>query len=310
MTSRAIRFFLPALVLLLAASFLAYAAPLRAQAASTDGVDGKEADPSSALIAALTYACRWQDSHFSTYLTFNNASAFRALPAEERTLFMRHISLTDNAGHPLLSSDAKNHPILRCEASDGTSEFRLGDPRIHENLAFIPVTVTKGQTTQFGLVREGGGWRILSLGLVLFDIPELSQQWAAADLAAKETEVMNSLRELALTIRRYSDAFGRLPESLAELGPAPQGQISPEQANLVDASLAAGEENGYLYRYRIVPDPGGIAQKFELAASPAEYGRSGKRSFFLDSDGNMHAADKHGAVATLDDPVISQEKQE
>jgi len=306
MMSRAIRFFVPVLFL----SLLASAAPLRAQSGAADGVDGKEADPSSALLAALTYACRWQDSHFSTYLTYNNAIAFRALPAQERTLFMRHLSLTDTAGHPLLSSDAGNHSILRCEASDSTSEFRLGDARVHENLAFIPVSVTRGQTTEFGLVREGGGWRILSLGLVLFDIPQLSRQWAAADLAAKEADVVASLRDLAATIRKYTDAFGRLPESLAELGPAPQGQISSEQANLVDASLADGKENGYLYRYRIVPDPGGIAQKFELAASPAEYGRSGKRSFFLDSDGKMHAADKHGAVATLDDPLLSPEKQD
>lgn len=306
MKVRAIGFAVPSLLLALLASAL----PLRAQSALANAVDGKEADPSAALISALTYACRWQDSHFSTYLTYDNAIAFRALPASERTLFMRHLSLTDTAGHPLLSSDAQNHSILRCEASDGTSEFRLGNARIHENLAFIPVSVTGGPSTEFGLVREGGGWRILSLGLVLFDIPQLSRQWAAADLAAKETDVMMSLRELAATIRKYNDAFGRLPDSLSELGPAPQGQISSEQANLIDASLAEGQENGYIYRYRIVPDPGGDAQKFELAASPAEYGRTGKRSFFLDSAGSMHAADKHGAVATIEDPVIPAEKRD
>lgn len=293
-------------------SLLLLSAPLAAiaQTIPQDAVDGKETDPSAALVSALTAACRMQDTRFAIYLTADNAAAFRALPAEQRIAFMRRLSLTDNAGRPLLSSDAKNHPVLRCEAVEGTSELRLGDARIHENLAFIPVSVPGGQQTQFGMVREGGGWRIISLGLVLFDIPELSKEWAAADLAAKETDVRKTLENLAVTIRRYDDAFGRLPESLSEMGPAPQDQISPEQANLIDASLADGKENGYVYRYRIVPDPNGASTKFELAASPAEYGKTGRVSFFLDSDGNMHGADKRGAVATIDDPVISAEKND
>ncbi|HTV58501.1 MAG TPA: hypothetical protein VMJ93_06485 [Verrucomicrobiae bacterium] len=299
-----------AALLLFNLTLLAMPVAAKAQITPQDVVDGKEVDPSAALISALTAACRMRDSKFAIYLTADNAAAFRALPPAQRIAFMRRLSLTDNPGHPLLSSDAANHPILRCEAMDGTSEFRLGSARIHENLAFVPVSVPGGQQTKFGMVREGGGWRIISLGLVLFDIPELSQEWVAADLAAGEDAAQKTLQDLAATIRRYDDAFGRLPESLSELGPAPQGQISPEQANLIDASLADGRENGYVFRYRIVPDPAGPSTKFELAASPAEYGKTGRRSFFLDSQGNMHGGDKHGAVATIDDPVLSAEKND
>lgn len=302
--SRLLPVFFVALTLLFSAS------ASHAQTTPANDIPGKESDPSAALVSALTAACRMKDADFSVYLTADNATAFEALPMDQRLAFMRRLSLTENSGRPLLSSDLKSHTILRCEALDGTSELRLGDARIRENLAFIPVSVPGGQSTQFGMVRENGGWRIISLGLVLFDIPALSHQWAAAELTSQENLAIKTLRDLADTIHRYNDAYGRLPESLSELGPAPPDQISPEQANMIDASLADGKANGYVFRYRIVPDPNGASTKFELAASPAEYGKTGRRSFFLDSDGNLHGADKRGAVATGDDPAIAAEKSE
>jgi hypothetical protein len=304
-----VRFCFPAFLLLEFAAFC-QATVTGAQAPAWETASGKQGDPSSTLVAALSAACRMNDSEFASFLPADNAAAFRALPSSQKIAFMRRLSLTEDAGHPLLSSDVNNRQILRCEATDGTSELRLGEARIRENLAFIPVSVPGGEHTQFGMVREGGGWKILSLGLVLFDIPELSQQWAAADISAKERVVEKTLQDLAATIRKYDDAFGRLPESLSELGPAPKDQISPEQANLIDASLADGKANGYNFRYRILPNPDGTSSKFELAASPADYGKTGIRSFFLDSDGNLHGGDKRGAVANLEDPVVSVEKSD
>ena len=49
---------------------------------------------------------------------------------------------------------------------------------------------------EFGMVRDGGGWRLLSLGLVLFDVPQLAKQWAAADLAAHEDAAIADLLHL------------------------------------------------------------------------------------------------------------------
>ncbi|MFZ0433681.1 MAG: hypothetical protein WAL86_13395, partial [Candidatus Acidiferrales bacterium] len=132
--------------------------------------------------------------------------------------------------------------------------------------------------------------------------------WAVEDLAASEDAAVQTLRGLAAAIGTYRDAFGRLPESLAELGPAPKDQINPEQANLVNAALAAGNEGGYQFRYRIVPGATVADSSFELAASPAPYGKSGRRSFFYDSTGKLYGADKHGAVANGDDPPIDTEK--
>ena len=101
---------------------------------------------------------------------------FRALPArnnERRSGNASHFP--DQTGKPLISSDAQNRTVLRCQTPRGTVEFRFGDARTRENLSFIPVTVPDGENTEFGLVRENGSWRLLSLGLVLLDIPQLTQ---------------------------------------------------------------------------------------------------------------------------------------
>ncbi|MGH9713704.1 MAG: hypothetical protein ACRD5M_10455 [Candidatus Acidiferrales bacterium] len=272
--------------------------------------DAPDSEPPAALSAALAAACRANQDQFAKYLTADNAAAFRALPAEQRVAFLKRLSLVDEAGKPLISSDPQQHTVLRCETSGGSAEYRFGDTRVRENLAFIPVTVTGSHSTQFGLVKESGGWRLLSLGLLLLNIPDLSKQWAEQDFAAREDAAIQTLRGLADAIQTYLHAWGKLPESLAELGPAPPDQISPEQASLVNEHLAAGSQAGYSFRYRILPGPNDTDSTFELAATPEEYGKTGRRSFFLDGKGKLHAADKHGAVTTPDDPLIPGEKTE
>ena len=272
--------------------------------------DSHDSEPPAALSAALAAACRANADTLAKYLTADNAAAFRALPEDQRAAFMKRLSLIDKAGKPLISSDQEKHTVLRCQTSGDSAEYRFGDARVRENLAFIPVTVPGSHASEFGLVRETGGWRLLSLGLLLLDIPQLSKQWVEQDFSVREDAVIRTLRGLADAIQTYVRAWGKLPESLAELGPAPPDQISPEQASLINEHLAAGSQGGYSYRYHIVPSPDGIESDFELAAAPEDYGKSGRRSFFLDPKGKVHGADKHGAVATPDDPLIEGEKTE
>lgn len=263
-----------------------------------------ESDPAETLSDALTAACRGNQTQFANYLTTDSGSAFQALGSEQRSDFIKRFSLTDDRGKPLLSSDAQNHTVLRCDAPSTSVEFRFGDTRVRDNLAFIPVTVVGGQQTQFGLVRENGNWRILSLGLLLVDIPELSKQWAEQKLAGREDAIVTALQGLKEAIERYKSAFDKLPDSLAQLGPAAAGQISSEQASLVGKDLAAGAAGGYHFRYRAVATADPKNETFELIATPDEYGKSGRRSFFVDGAGRIHAADKHGTPATSDDPSL------
>lgn len=265
-------------------------------------------DSATTLSDALAAACRANETQFADLLAGNNPAAFRALPSTQRAEFIKRISLSDLPGKPLISSDGNGHVVLRCRAPNTTVEYRFGTPRVHEALAFIPVTVVDSEEIEFGLIHEASGWKLLSLGLVILDIPQLSKQWAQSDLIAREEAIVATLRATYEAIQTYHRAFGRLPESLAELGPAPKDQISPEQASLISAELAKGTQGGYEFRYRIVPDISGNDTQFELAATPKPYGTNGHRSFFLDASGKVHADDKRGSVATADDPLLAGEK--
>lgn len=286
--------------------------------------DEQPAGAVAALVAALSAACRANETEFANYLTAANAAAFHALPPDQRSAFVKRFSLSDEAGRPLISADMQGHTIFRCMTDQQTAEFRFGTAQTQENLSFIPVTVVNAEQTQFGLVRENGGWRLLSLGLVLLDIPQLSKEWAESDLAAREDAAVATLQSLAEAIRTYHDAYGRLPVSLAQLGPAPKGEISDEQASLVDAKLASGSVGGYRFQYRVTGPPVAPAvasdaegqgarsdpTAFELAATPESYGKSGRRSFLLDADGKLHGADKNGQMATADDAIVTASAQQ
>lgn len=261
--------------------------------------------PAAALADALTAACTANQAQFANDLTVESAAAFRALGADERSELIKRFALADDSGKPLLSSDGQNHTVVRCSTPSTTVEFRFRSVRVQDSLAFVPVDVVGGQSTQFGLIRQNGSWRVLSVGLVLIDIPQLALQWQKAEFAQKEDAVIQALQGLKEAIDRYQRAFGMLPKSLANLGPAPPGEISPDQASLVSKDLASGEAGGYRFAYQAVAASEPSAQAtFGLTATPDDYGKTGLRSFFMDADGKIHAADKHGTPATSDDPVM------
>ena len=273
------------------------------------------ANPETALSDALSAACRQDSAAFANSLTADNAAAFRALPGAQRTAMMKRFVLLEEPGRPLLSTSGKGQKIVRCESPSFTTEMRLGETRVRENLAFVPmevpITGEDPRKITFGLVREGGSWKLISVGLILLDVPAMARQWEQADLDASEDAAIADLRSVAAALDTYRRAYGKLPDTLTVLGPAPPNGVSPEAASLLDADLAAGSKDGYTIRYSIKPAAGSLsadeadkAETFSLASSPTEYGKTGRRSFFLDSSGILRGADKQGGVATSTDPRI------
>ena len=279
-------------------------------------------DPAQALAETLTAACRHDEAAFASHLTSDNAEAYRALAQDQRAALLKRLVLLEDPGKPLLS-ELEGHTVVRCEAGGLVAEMRLGATEVRENLAFVPVDVPEGADTQsvrFGLVRESGQWKLVSVGLLLLDIPAMQKQWKEFDLQARERNAIGVLRKIATALKSYQSAYGNLPETLEELGPPAHDGASPEAAGLVDSDLAgglAGEPvGGYRFRYAIVPASGEENQSernrgsgFLLAATPVVYGTDGRRSFFLDSSGALRGADKNGAVATADDPPVESEEQ-
>ncbi len=285
--------------------------------ATAQGQEAQPSNPATALSEALGAACRQDEAHFARYLTADNAAAFRELAVAQRTALMKRLILLEEPGRPLLSSDAAGRTVLRCEASSVSAEMRFGDARVRENLAFIPVEARgeargageSGRRVDFGMVREGGGWKFLSVGLLLLDLPALVRQWAQqaenSEIEAQEAAAIAALRKIAEAILTYRRAFGRMPETLAQLGPPPKGGISPDAAGLLDAELAAGSKGGYVFRSVILsPSEEATEPRFNLAATPAQYSKTGRRSFFLDTSGVLRGGDKQGTVATAQDPRI------
>ena len=275
-----------------------------------------KADPSAALVATLSAACRRDEMSFAGHLTAQTATIFHKLPEGQRGTLMGRLAMLNDAGKVLLSDGADGRAIVRCDADGTVTELRLGAPETSENLSFIPVEAKAGKdsrTVRFGLVREGGDWRLISIGLLLLDLPAMSQEWAEADVRANEVQAVAALHDIADALDTYMRAFDRLPESLAQLGPAPKDGLSPDHANLLDAALSSGERNGYSFRYVIVLANGSVDESerdklagFVLAASPVRYGQGGRRSFYLDSAGTLRGADKQGEVANSSDPEIAE----
>lgn len=276
------------------------------------------ADPAQALQETLTAACRHDEVAFAGHLTTNNAEAYRALTQDQRAALLKRLVLQEDPGKPLLST-SEGQPVVRCEAGGVTSEMRFGATELRENLAFIPVSVPEGTQTQsvrFGLVRESGQWKLLSVGLLLLDLPALARQWQDSGLQDRERNATAAMRRVASALKSYQSAYGNLPETLEQLGPPLHDGASPEMAGLLDSDLAKGSADGYRLRYSIVPATGeeneserNKASGFSLAATPVVYGQDGRRSFFLDSSGTLRGADKNGAVATADDPAVESEPQ-
>jgi hypothetical protein len=273
------------------------------------------ANPETALSDALSAACRQDSPAFASSLTADNATAFRALPGAQRAAMMKRFVLLEEPGRVLLSTSGNGQKIVRCESPSFTTEMRLGETKLRENLAYVPMEIpVAGEDPRkitFGLVREGGNWKLLSVGLILLDVPAMAKQWEQADLDASEDAAIADLRSVASALDTYRRAYGKLPDTLTVLGPAPPNGVSPEAAGLLDADLAAGSKDGYTIRYTITPAAGNLpedeankAETFSLASSPKEYGKTGRRSFFLGSSGILRGADKQGGVATSADPRI------
>jgi len=230
-----------------------------------------------------------------------------------RVAFMKRFVLLNEAGKPSVTTNPSGRPIVRCDTPAGAAEIQIGGADTCDNVAFLPVdlrdaTDSSGASAiqvNMGLVRENGEWKILSLGVVLLDLPSLELEWDSAEADKNEQTAIESLKQIAEAVETYRRKFARLPDSLSSLGPPLHGAATAEASGFLESELSAGMKNGYSFRYVIVGASGlGAPAKFELAATPLTYGRTGHRSFFRDATGTLRGADRQGAVGAASDPRL------
>jgi hypothetical protein len=296
-------------------------APVMAAQESSSAAEPKTAAPAgppdaatAALRDALFAACSQSEQAFSQFLTTRNAETFARLTPSARVALMKRFVLLNQPGKPSLLPATSGRPTIRCEIPGGAAELQIGGAEISDNLAFLPVEVrdatdTAGASTirvQMGLVRENRSWKLLSVGLVLLDLPALAFEWDAAEMDSTERAAIDALKKIADAIESYRRAYSHLPEGLEKLGPPQRASaVGPNAAGLLEADLASGVRSGYRFRYVISGSSSlGAPAKYEIAATPETYGRTGRRSFFRDTNGGLHAADRQGAVGSEVDPRI------
>ena len=269
--------------------------------------------PTAALRDVLSAACSQNQNEFVRFLTARNKESFARLSAGARVALMKRFVLLNEPGKALATTNASGRPTVRCETPAGAAEMQIGGAELRENLAFLPMelrdatdtTRTDVRRVTMGLVRENGEWKLLSLGLLLLDLPSLEMEWDRAEISPNERGAIEALKKIAEAVEAYRRTYTRLPESLANLGPPLHGAANAQAAGLVDSDLATGMKSGYAFRYVIVGASSlGAQAKFELAATPLNYGRTGLRSFFRDAGGGLHGADRQGAVGNEMDPRV------
>ena len=72
---------------------------------------------------------------------------------------------------------------------------------------------------------------------------------------------------------------------------------------LIDKVLLEGHRYGYRFRIRLEKRSSEAQPAIEITAVPRTYGRTGRRSFYMDESGVIYAADKNGAQATQADQL-------
>ena len=269
--------------------------------------------PSAALKAVLTAACSQNQIEFVRFLTARSREAFSRMTPPARIALMKRFVLLNEPGKAITAANPSGRPILRCQTPEVTTEMQIGGAELRENIAFLPMELREVSDTTgvgarqvtMGLVREDGEWKLLSLGLLLLDLPGLEVEWDTAEIDTSEQSALDALKKVAAAVEAYRNKYLRLPDSLANLGPPIHGGANGEAAELVDSDLANGMKSGYAIRYVIVgASTLGAPAKYELAATPRQYGRTGRRSFFRDSNGGLHAADRQGAIGSETDPKV------
>jgi hypothetical protein len=306
------------LVLTLAGLVLATRGSAQESSSKSDSAPGvtvpvSSTGPAAALRDVLSAACSQTQTEFARFLTARNKEAFSRMTPAARVALMKRFVLLNEPGKATSSANPSGRPIVRCATPEVTTEMQIGGTEFRDNLAFLPMELRSATDTAstnvrqitIGFVREDGEWKLLSLGLLLLDLPALEIEWDAAEMDSTEGSAMEALKEIEEAVEAYRRKYSRLPDSLASLGPPLHGSATADAAGLIDSDLATGMKNGYSLRYVIVgASTLGAPAKYELSATPLHYGRTGQRSFFRDSNGGLHGADRKGAVGSDADPKV------
>lgn len=126
-------------------------------------------------------------------------------------------------------------------------------------------------------------------------VPRLTTSQQRRLIRYNETGAIMTLRTLFSAEATYQATAGNGDYgTIEELG----------KQNLIDYVLAEGHRFGYLFSIRREKFSSESPPSLEIVAVPRTYKRTGRRSFYMNETGVIHAADKDGAEASLGDDLV------
>jgi type IV pilus assembly protein PilA len=99
---------------------------------------------------------------------------------------------------------------------------------------------------------------------------------------ASEMAVIREIQAVQQAQLQYLSEFGKYASTIRELGPPTTGAANPHAADLIPASLASGEKDGYVFTIA------STAAGFAVHANPKVYGTTGRRTFYSDQSRVIH----------------------
>ena len=121
---------------------------------------------------------------------------------------------------------------------------------------------------------------VVAIVVILLAVAIPNMMTARANAA--ETVVIREIQTIHQAQIQYQSQFGKFASTLVELGPPASGAAGPTAANIIPASLASGEKDGYVFT--MIPTAAGFA----VNANPKVFGSTGRRTFYSDENGVVH----------------------
>jgi type IV pilus assembly protein PilA len=123
---------------------------------------------------------------------------------------------------------------------------------------------------------------LIVIAIILIILAIAVPKLANARLNASETVVVREIQTIHQAQVQYQSQFGKFATTLAELGPPTSGAAGPQASDLIPASLASGEKDGYIFTLTQTPNG------YTVNANPKVFGSTGRRTFYSDQSMGIH----------------------
>ena len=117
---------------------------------------------------------------------------------------------------------------------------------------------------------------LIVIAIILIILAVAVPKLSSSKMNASEMAVIREIQTIQQMQIQYQSQFGQYATTLGQLGPPASGGPGPQAADLIPASLASGDKDGYTFVMTATP------QGYTINANPKVYNSTGRRTFYSD----------------------------